>query len=1646
MSAVIAGERNPLIEIASAELAIDTIDDSIGVTSFKTSFADATAYFFPSSYYLQGLDLFKFRIHNLHPGWYYSGASYTTPYLMGQLFDSHYRQDYGETLSVRLENPKYSSITTSLAGVTPSTANVDMANNIPLEFYGQALYEKNPDASGANVPPNTFLTRIINEEKVKVERISPFEYNIEVLPNGADGDVLEEDQWFYIPDANVRGMPNTYWGQTGEESTLPPGAYAGLVKVFAQSMLDASLGDYAEGLTSDELTLLKKANNGVTLKYNSKLLRSNSAAEERLSYLTDTSTTAVIEGAVSTGTTMYSDSTDPAGYSLWTSNPNFQSYVTKKPVDPNDTSSKVIAQLYAPAFSGLEQFIQNTDSLGTGEIEGNNGQDWLQTLSSYQVYSNLVQSEKAWYKCGWITGVCTVGSGLFVRDQNKVALIPYSVGRSGGIRYIQKHKPPVGVENTSITLGQFLDCGDFPKQVALVAQSLATVDPETLLPLCATDLQFDSMADEVIGSYEVPSQASLCYPQATASIDATPLYIPNFGDSYCYVPSLVTKGPATQFFMLKPTANLEDLVNISLSTNSDWELSYNFKRRSLNSQKKIKAGVYEVAAKAVKSSYPTDAEIQKMIKSAEYESGYVDDFSTKTANLIGRSPQCVYSDLSNPTQGYFQEYYGFDITEARINLTAQVSDSIKLVDVGQITSTSNPHYDTGNTWKWKFSAVGMTPATYPCYYIVGEATWKKSSPYPVIGSPNSATSNGIYSGISGIVMVFAGFIPKGTPKGVYKYKPISTYQISSSYLTVEEDSGTSEISASYVSYNRLIIVSSITGSSTIPYLGSNFITVRGVKVNWDAAIDVMSGSYIEDPVLPQYAKTKKKLLLVGADDDKAEKNIKSTVVESSYRYYQVLKEAEMISDLHSYDSNHLLVSINTDKVPLVGYPLTRRPVLMQIDDNTGLHLNDVADLIMSNPFRDTTLDLTMTDPEDETKTVPIHEGWVVVAASVLTNKMYRILVEMDETKSYVVGFKHVYDSKPLFQTPYGAFVQLFGLCHTRDIHYEADSKVAGSSQDQVVDDHLVLYGLTDATVSCKERATNLIVATCRTYLEWDSDKDTIVRIPIKDRYTKALKIQHFNDFVRQENVPPAEAKEAEAYPTDILLFITAKGKKNQIRIQRVTGIDGEEKWYLSYLDSTDGTFFDLSVSHFDPSVEHGLLRLIPSYNMEDSKEGSKEDDSAWDSFVSDVKVQRAGFAWKSRPRNLAGFTLPVDEATSTAAQKIDSNVTSLDKTKFYYQMMSLDPLDFVINPDVSWPHGVGVLFPYIYVLGYSQFVVPNKLIGREDNPKAKIYVQDSTDDNIDHLWAMCMWKIDITAGLCSDPIMLCDVNDYIFTYGIPASCSDSYKIYRDEHDAIGSIQSKYVTTKAEKGKVTLDNNDGKYKWNDGSGDDYKVTTPRSVSMPVQHRDVIEYPAIAGLCGIDGQLFAFSNYREQPVLINPLTGWVETTGLSIFPFTYPFNSNVTSSYKNTICSVGKFGGYNVYTTQPFYQLCIADGTGPNFFGMGIDVHDITTGSTLVRKCYVRNNQLRDRLENLVLSVPDEETLEGSSMLWLSLTGHDEDKAKSITFTEALHSGDKKPFYLHVIPTEDYADDNLVLYLNAKFSRVTEYFGYRTNILE
>lgn len=1356
-----------------------------------------------------------------------------------------------------------------------------------------------------------------------------------------------EDQWFYIPIGNVKSVDSTMWGKVGGESNLPDGASVGLIKVYGESWLDTSLGGYT--VTGEQLEAVQ--------------LGSPASFKEVKSYN-------VLAGSA-------------------TSN---SSNTTKPP---------------APSASGYDyDGGANTPS----EVSDARGGTFL-SIPRIATLNDMIQNQTPWYALGYTTGVCTVGTGLFARNSggsSEVAVYSYGSTKTG-LAYKRQYTQDLENPLYQVRMGDLLECSeDYLKSIAKLGYNAKAVSPGTVIPLCASDIQFNTHTSGPAGSYNVPQSDSFRYGQPSFEGDltpTTPLYLPLAEQYHCYIPAQAVV-PVTRFHMLEVT-DMEELVNLSLELSPDLLTT--------------EATTDDTSFPSISGSTHDDSNVSGNVLAvwnvATMLPSYNDPLPPRN---IYDHPDLVYVDASNPVGYYYYDRGGFVIQRRgsyrsyALNTAHPTAKQVIVDELNNLNLTNPPAVTTGG--HQIFTAEN---ASFEIKY-----TWEATSPNPVVGQQATAALKTLGAGVSGMVMVLAGYIPAGTPVGTYTFKPFSSTQTVDGQLSCKPgEHGPIDVGASGS------IQTTVTDA---PYIGVNYVYGESPNLYWAADLQA----------------------------------------DTNYSFYRVLLKVYSDPSKVTGKNNAVVTAVNPEHVPLVGYPMADKPVLMQIDDNSGAHLNEIEDLVFTQPFFDEKL-----------------QEWVVIGTSAKHGKMYRVRVEMDPAHNYVTHFQTVVDSAELIDTPYGRFVEILGLCHTKDIHYydensEQTKKATAADILFLVDDS----GSMPAAMSeLKSNIGNMF--------------NTLYNTGIDD-----IKVgMACYDTKQQSVLVPASGKKWASDTTEAqdmanqlaVSFITTSTDRSawhwsaiQWALSNYTFRDVKSKYIILVTDATDegdttaqnvvkdqliiqGIKLDVigtDGTYFDPAVYETDGTFIPM-----TPEGSKTwgvvmSDSLGSKIVSEIKTAYT-LSVTGDHLVILGITKDDDSsivrasnlvvATCRTSMEWDVNKDTIVRVKIKgptttpltdYVIKTTATQGATIDDRIKWPHSVACLFPYIYVLGYiyteslTTIDVPYADATELANADAAAITSGNATVRIWPTgagWQMCMWKIDITSGVVKEPILLTDASVFRFGYGIPASSVDAKTALYYEWAQLGKFPAVYNCSRTNMNMTaSLSSAVGLFGASIASfgvsGRSIRIASTDTSNLPKKGENW-NYPAVTGLCAVAGQLMAFSNYMETPVLINPLTGVIETTGLSIFPFTFPFDGNV-AVHGETVATLAKFGGVNYYTTHPFYQLCIGDGVSPNVYGMGIDVHDITTGSTLVRKCFIRNNNLRDRLEDITLSVPSELVLPGSDMLYLSQTGMEADKAKSIRIQSPLHPCEKASFFLHVTPTASYADDNLVLYLNAKFSRVTEYFGY------
>jgi len=333
------------------------------------------------------------------------------------------------------------------------------------------------------------------------------------------------------------------------------------------------------------------------------------------------------------------------------------------------------------------------------------------------------------------------------------------------------------------------------------------------------------------------------------------------------------------------------------------------------------------------------------------------------------------------------------------------------------------------------------------------------------------------------------------------------------------------------------------------------------------------------------------------------------------------------------------------------------------------------------------------------------------------------------------------------------------------------------------------------------------------------------------------------------------------------------------------------------------------------------------------------------------------------------------------------------------------------KPDVNWPRGIAVMFPYIYVLGFRYHAQPTNTVRDPLIPPNNVANMTGAG------WMMAMYRMDVIEGSVPEVIHMASNGNFRFYWGLPARQMDYDTLYWQDRNAVGEY-AKYMYGQHENGNQAT--------W----------PLPVSAALPMKARG--ELPTLTSLASISAQLIANHMGYTGPVLINPMTSSVETWGLEQFPFAAIYNHNVGVAREYLFASY-PFQGQAVHSAHPFMHICIGDGLPPTPFSSSIDIQNASYGRTLIRLAFVRNNLLRDVVSRVRLFVPPPDVLEHSQMLWLGLD-KDGPWFKQIELSAYIRPGEQAKFYIKVEPEYEVVDA-VNLYINAKFLRVTSFFAYR-----
>ncbi len=165
--------------------------------------------------------------------------------------------------------------------------------------------------------------------------------------------------------------------------------------------------------------------------------------------------------------------------------------------------------------------------------------DTLELTPHYVALENWLDGEDTeFYKLGYQHMTATVGTGIFVFQTNKVGTIPWAQVTEG---YNTRRNVTADTLGDTVTLEETLDMSEFRQnflaQIQATGGGLTSIPAQSILPVCAADLQVEKRADvEFFASISAP--ASL-YPLHTPqrAMQVTPLYIPQQGGYHCWAPA-----------------------------------------------------------------------------------------------------------------------------------------------------------------------------------------------------------------------------------------------------------------------------------------------------------------------------------------------------------------------------------------------------------------------------------------------------------------------------------------------------------------------------------------------------------------------------------------------------------------------------------------------------------------------------------------------------------------------------------------------------------------------------------------------------------------------------------------------------------------------------------------------------------------------------------------------------------------------------------------------------------------------------------------------------------------------------------------------------------------------------------------------------
>ncbi len=645
------------------------------------------------------------------------------------------------------------------------------------------------------------------------------------------------------------------------------------------------------------------------------------------------------------------------------------------------------------------------------------------------------------------------------------------------------------------------------------------------------------------------------------------------------------------------------------------------------------------------------------------------------------------------------------------------------------------------------------------------------------------------------------------------------------------------------------------------------------------------------------------------------------------------------------------------EVPLLAYPSSSKPVVVEITADGSLLCDMAQELVSSAPFFSQK-----------------HQCHTILMTASSAQKIYQIAVELTASHE-VARFGCLLETFPLGLTPYGQIKEILGITAFTSISRETEK----------MNEEAALYVKTLAMDNVQISGNCLIIKNISTLFNrpapywreiipyFGSWTDTWVG-PITQGTVFTDAHGHRAYEIVQNSLP--------ATPIPIHYFMDPD--RWSIPVSQTAWVNPNSGFGIAANYWFRRLLMRLSVQVFDMQNMVMKAQLSePTFDI--TGDVHPTDPSSWDSGADQLTIY---FDRQINPATIPTIWRIFE--TQTRVTGLDPVNTTADPRGILAQEASIGvnctmcllvlkddftfdsdkdliiPLTIVGNdgqpyyPFITdfFPKGLAVMYPFAYILTYKWIQSPQTTLIDSSIPAA-LRAQQVTGQG----WVMCLERIDMVSGRSVEQILL-KSNDYFrFNASLPA-CHQDWKTYR-----------------------TIDKNSlaqySKYQYGQHPPSLYKY--PASVALPKKGSG--DYPTLAGLASISAQLLTVHNGAEQPWLINPLTGYLESAGFSLHPFTFPSNLSLDSA-NEIIYTTFDFQGRSHYGSYPFMHLCIGDGLVPTPWSTSLDVQNVSGGQVLIRRAKIRNNLLRDLMTKITLNVPPPEKLWRSDILWLSLTPQDE----------------------------------------------------------